>query len=194
MSALPLGAKCYCRTNWPCDSTGKFHGIWSRKSSLYWNISWLGSVCRSFFLQAPGSLRVKRGKFTQRQPQCNIPDIFWSLLSIISICTLSFRHPMLAVDGIHRHIHVLTAGGNVCPNEQQHKGLCCWVHRKLLQVSGTWFHSELQLLLFTGNSGYSCNCSHAPISPQPIGTGVDWLLAAAKAVSLSFQLNSCIPP
>lgn len=92
------------------------------------------------FLQAPRSLRVKHGKFTQRQPQCNIPDIFWSCLSSISICTLSFRHLMLAVV-IQKSIHVLTAGGNVCPNKQKHKRQCCWVHRKLLQVSGTWFHT-----------------------------------------------------
>lgn len=53
-------------------------------------------------------------------------------------------------------------------------------------------HCELQLLLFTGNSSYSCNCSHALISPQPIETGMGWLLAAARAVSVSFQFDSCI--
>lgn len=118
-----------------------------------------------FFLQAPRSLRVKHGKFTQGQPQCNIPEVFWSRHSSISICPLSFRHLMLAVAVTRKSIHVLTAGGNVCPNEQQHKGLCWCVHRRLLQESGTWFHNELQLLLFMGNSSCSCNCSHSYLSP-----------------------------
>lgn len=91
------------------------------------------------FLQALRSPRVKHGKFTQRQPLCNIPYVFWSRLSRIRVCTLSFRYFMLLVDVRHNSIHTLTEGENVCPNEQQHKGLYCWMCRKLLQVSGTCF-------------------------------------------------------